>query len=101
MVEPVTVPHDRPANPAGRTVAEAAGGGRRDRRPGVAAGGDRVRTAAVVRTELDGKTLCRSAIGWVSLALNDRRERAELVTGLPERELQNDLIRFGRLPVPG
>jgi hypothetical protein len=50
----------------------------------------------------DVEALCRSVIGWVHLALSDRPERAEAVSGRLECELQSHLARFGfgygRLP---
>jgi hypothetical protein len=49
----------------------------------------------------EAESLCRSVIGWVHLALCDRPERAESVSGELERELEGYLDRLGpgRLPV--
>ena|SRR5579871_1880646 len=49
----------------------------------------------------EAESLCRSVIGWVHLALCDRPERAETVSGKLEYELDHYLGRagHGRLPV--
>lgn len=49
----------------------------------------------------EAESLCRSVIGWVHLALCDRPERAETVSGELECELEHYLGRsgHGRLPV--
>ena len=48
----------------------------------------------------EAESLCRSVIGWVHLALCDRPERAERVSGMLELELEGylDPFRRGRLP---
>ena len=48
----------------------------------------------------EAESLCRSVIGWVHLALCDRPERAETVSGMLELELDGYLGRsgHGRLP---
>jgi hypothetical protein len=48
----------------------------------------------------EAESLCRSVIGWVHLALCDRPERAEAVSGQLECELERYLGRSGpgRLP---
>jgi hypothetical protein len=44
-------------------------------------------------TTCNSEQLCRSVIGWVHLALCDRPERAEAVTGALEQELDLYLSR--------
>lgn len=48
----------------------------------------------------EAESLCRSVIGWVHLALCDRPERAETISGMLELELDGYLGRsgHGRLP---
>jgi hypothetical protein len=48
----------------------------------------------------DGEHLMRAVIGWVCLALSDRPERAEALSGELERELQNHLAQHGAVRLP-
>lgn len=43
----------------------------------------------------NGERVCRMLIGWVSLALADRPEKAELLTARLEQELQEHLAKLG------
>ncbi|MDB5307012.1 MAG: hypothetical protein JWO38_1214 [Gemmataceae bacterium] len=56
--------------------------------------------AGEARPDTDGEALCRSVIGWVHLALRDRPERADLVAGRLEHELQDYRAQLGHLPTP-
>jgi hypothetical protein len=44
--------------------------------------------------------LCRTVIGWAHLALNDRPERADLLSAQLETELQDHLTRHGGVRLP-
>src|SRR5262245_24742475 len=48
----------------------------------------------------DNECLCRTMIGWVHLALNQRPEQAERVSEQLERELQHHLDRCGHVHLP-
>ena len=48
----------------------------------------------------DNEYLCRTMIGWVHLALNQRPEMAERVSERLERELQHHLDRCGQVNLP-
>jgi hypothetical protein len=43
----------------------------------------------------DNENVCRTVIGWVHLALENRPEEAERITERLERELQICIDRFG------